>query len=94
MEGLPAGYHLGHLKIETVLGQGGFGITYRAQDLQNAQRLAVKEYFPAASATRTRGVRVSPRGPAYREDFNYGLQRFRNEAEMLARFNHSNIVRV
>lgn len=94
MEELPAGYRLGDLKIETVLGQGGFGITYLARDVRNTNRLAVKEYFPSASATRTHGVRVGPRSMATREDFDYGLQRFRNEAKMLARFDHANIVRV
>jgi serine/threonine protein kinase len=93
-EALPIGYRLTGYRIEAVLGQGGFGITYRAQDAMGARQHAIKEYFPATSAVRLHDLRVAPRSSAFHEEFEYGLQRFRNEAETLARFNHSNIVRV
>jgi serine/threonine protein kinase len=94
IEALPAGYRLDCYKIEGILGQGGFGITYRAQDLREDRRVAIKEYFPGASATRTRGARVCPRSSSAREEFSYGLQRFMKEAETLTRFSHPNIVKV
>jgi len=94
IEALPAGYRLDWYKIEGVLGQGGFGITYRAQDLKEGRRVAIKEYFPSASATRTGKARVCPRSSGAREEFSYGLQRFMKEAETLTRFSHPNIVKV
>ena len=46
---LPAGVALGRDRyvIEAVLGQGGFGITYRARDQQLQRWVAIKEFFPA-----------------------------------------------
>ncbi|MCR5160287.1 MAG: hypothetical protein K6C06_00795, partial [Lachnospiraceae bacterium] len=32
--------------VGRVLGQGGFGVTYLAQDAQTRMRVAIKEYFP------------------------------------------------
>jgi hypothetical protein len=87
---LPAGY-----RIEGVLGHGGFGITYRATDLANDRLVAMKEYLPAGFATRDPSVfSVHPTGPEDAEDFQWGLQRFEQEALTLAAFNHPNIVAV
>ncbi|HUT49409.1 MAG TPA: protein kinase [Alphaproteobacteria bacterium] len=92
---LPTGYELEGYRIEGVLGHGGFGITYRATDLANERQVAMKEYLPAGFATRDPAVfSVHPTGPEDAEDFNWGLQRFEQEALTLAAFNHSNIVAV
>ena len=40
-------------RIEKVLGQGGFGITYSALDVKSRQRVAVKELFPSRCVTRS-----------------------------------------
>lgn len=57
---LPTGTVLaGQYIIETVLGQGGFGITYEAKDHKTDERVAVKEFFPDAMATRTNQITVS-----------------------------------
>jgi len=73
--------------IGRVLGQGGFGITYLAWDSVEKRKVAVKEYFPQAIASRSPGasqaISVSER---VREHFNYGLQRFIEEAGVLALF--------
>ncbi|GMV40664.1 MAG: hypothetical protein AMXMBFR64_23800 [Myxococcales bacterium] len=66
------------------LGRGGFGITYLARDLQLKVRVAVKEYYPRSTATRSRdGVTVQPmrgNGDAYR----LGLESFIREAQMVS----------
>ncbi len=41
--------------VGRVLGQGGFGVTYLAQDAQTRMRIAIKEYFPADYVVRFPG---------------------------------------
>ena len=43
---LPIGYRLHQYRIESVLGAGGFGITYMAVHEALRTRAAIKEYFP------------------------------------------------
>jgi serine/threonine protein kinase len=82
--------------IGRVLGQGGFGITYLAWDLNLNLKLAVKEYLPQELAYRTGDhseVNIYKR--SLTDNFNYGLENFLEEARTLARFNeHPNIVSV
>lgn len=77
--------------IGRVLGQGGFGITYLAWDQTLNTRLAIKEYLPQAMATRYAGdTTVMPYSSASSKDgFNYGLERFLDEARTLARFSEN-----
>ncbi len=42
----------GRYIVGRVLGQGGFGITYLAQDDQTKERVAIKEYLPTDFAGR------------------------------------------
>jgi len=82
--------------IGRALGQGGFGITYLAWDLNLNTKLAVKEYLPQELAYRTGGQsEVSIYKKSLAENFNYGLEKFLDEARTIARFNeHPNIVSV
>ena len=49
---LSAGRMIGRYEVVSVLGQGGFGITYRARDSQLGREVAIKEYLPSALAVR------------------------------------------
>ncbi|MCC7411818.1 MAG: protein kinase [Gammaproteobacteria bacterium] len=91
---LPVGYRLHWYEIRTVLGQGGFGITYLAEDTNLAQPVALKEYMVAAFATRAGDSSVVPLSERHREDFAWGLSRFVAEGRTLAQFDHPSIVRV
>lgn len=93
---LPSGTVLnGRYILGRVLGQGGFGITYVAQDHKTGSLVAVKEYFPDTMAARTGGPSVSAYTGQREENFLYGKECFLNEAKTLAEFiGNPNIVRV
>lgn len=92
---LPDGTELvGDYRIERVLGAGGFGITYLADELALERRVTIKEYFPSDFAARANQRDASPRSQGCAGDYRWGLERFIEEAQTLARFNHPHIVRV
>jgi serine/threonine protein kinase len=93
---LPAGIKLADYVIERPLGGGGFGITYLARDSNLQLPVAIKEYFPSELVTRgaDNSVRVRASSPEQKEQYDWGLERFLDEARALATFRHPNIVRV
>jgi formylglycine-generating enzyme required for sulfatase activity len=91
---LPSGYRLAEFRIQSILGHGGFGITYRARDEDLHQDVAIKEYLPREVATRVEDSTVVPISEGDRETFEWGLDRFLEEARTLARFKHPNIIGV
>ncbi len=93
---LPIGHQLAEYTIESVLGHGGFGITYLAQDTALGAQVAIKEYLPHQFALRdnkTGVVLPNPSREAVR-DYHWGLKNFVKEARALAQFKHPHIVRV
>jgi len=91
---LPPGTLLaaGNYRIERLLGQGGFGLTYEAQDQSLGRAVAIKELFPAGSVRAGRAVR--PAGGLSRDELAAARARFLVEARVLARFHHPGIVQV
>ena len=92
---LPVGTVIGRYRVTGILGQGSFGITYRAHDDQLERDVAVKEYLPTTFAVRHGGLSVVPNSTGATEDFAWGRQRFVDEGRTLAGFQRApGIVRV
>jgi len=91
---LRAGFYLGEFEITTVIGEGGFGIVYLAEDHSLGRRVALKEYMPSSLAQRVGGTLVSVKSERHRETFEAGLRSFVNEARLLAQFDHPSLVKV
>ncbi len=91
-DALPVGTMLSEYRIDRLLGQGGFGITYRASDTQLGRTVAIKEFLPVATAFRRSLEIVARTNEA--AHFEKGLNRFLDEARTLAQFRHPNIVHV
>lgn len=91
---LPSGtsLHGDAFTIQSALGQGGFGITYRGEDSALRRAVAIKEFFPQNSMRRNNDVQ--PPSSISAEDFANARETFLDEARILAQFQHPNIVDV
>jgi serine/threonine protein kinase len=73
--------------IGRALGHGGFGVTYLAWDIGLETRLAVKEYLPHGVVGRGAGeTKVSAYSQQTQQEFEWGLDRFLEEARTLKKF--------
>ncbi len=91
---LEMGTTLGEYQLKSVLGVGGFGMTYLAWDTNLEKHVAIKEYLPGDLALRALDGSVVPVSTDHQYDYQWGLERFIIEARTLARFSHPHIVRV
>ncbi|AGU47381.1 putative serine/threonine protein kinase [Variovorax paradoxus B4] len=91
---LDAGHRLDEFELLEVIGEGGFGIVYRAYDHSLQREVAIKEYMPSMLARRVGDDSVHVRSDRLTATFQAGLRSFINEARTLAQFSHPALVRV
>jgi serine/threonine protein kinase len=91
---LAVGTRLQEFVIESVIGAGGFGIVYKANDTQLHRTVAIKEYMPSSMAARSEGSTISLRSASHAQDFETGKTGFISEARMLAKFKHEALIEV
>ena len=93
-DALPQGHALsgGAYVVDSLLGRGGFGLTYLCAEPALLRWVAVKELFPPG-ATRSAAEVVAPRGTSG-EDWTKARRAFESEARKLAGFADASIVRV
>lgn len=91
---LGAGHRLDEFELREVIGEGGFGIVYRAYDHSLQREVAIKEYMPSMLARRVGDNSVHVRSERLTATFQAGLRSFINEARTLAQFSHPALVRV
>ena len=91
------GAHLqgGKYKIEKVLGQGGFGITYLAEHTGLGRKVALKEFFMQEHCNRDADTaQVSVPSVGSKELVERFRQKFLKEARMIASFDNGNIIKI
>ncbi|MGR7312313.1 serine/threonine protein kinase [Klebsiella aerogenes] len=94
LNALPVGYRFNEFEIKEVIGGGGFGIVYRAWDHQLERTIAIKEFMPSSLAVRNEDMTLVLRSERFSKAFSAGLNSFIQEARLLARFNHPNLLHV
>lgn len=95
--GLKVGAMLRHdtYRIEKILGQGGFGITYLATDINLDKKVAIKEFFPKNYCDRddtTSQVTLGTQGS--KEFVNKLKNKFLKEARNIAKFDYPSIIKI
>ena len=94
---LPVGKILknGEYKIEKVLGQGGFGITYLAEQTGLGRKVALKEFFMQEHCNRDADTsHVSVGSVGSKELVERFRQKFLKEARLIASFDNGNIIKI
>ncbi len=91
---LAPGAVIDNLRVDRVLGQGAFGVTYLVTDLVLDQSFALKEYLPRDQVSRIEDGRLQPLGQEAAQQFSAGLVHFLEEGRTAARFDHPNVVKV
>ena len=85
----------GKYRIERVLGQGGFGITYLATQISLNRRVAIKELFVGGigqAINERRGNQVIVFNVANQMYFDQQKEKFKKEALRVANLNHPSLV--
>ena len=84
----------GKYRIIRVLGQGGFGITYHAENILLGKKVAIKEFFPKDFCGRDNTSHLTLGTQNNAETVSKLKNRFLKEAENISKLNHPGIVHI
>ena len=84
----------GKYRIIRFIGQGGFGITYLAENVLLGYQVAIKEFFPKDYCGRNTNNHLTLGTESNREIVNKLKARFLKEARNIAKLDHPGIVKV
>ena len=84
----------GRYRLESVIGEGTFWLTYLATDQETEEPVIIKEYLPAVLARRREDGEVDARQEVLRGAFTAGGVRVLEEAAILAKIEHPAIAAV
>ena len=82
----------GRYLVGIALGAGGFGITYKCWDMKMSGVCAIKEYFPSKFAHRSLGELIVSVRPENQDKYSRIMKRFLEEAELLKKLKHENVI--
>ena len=82
------------LRVDRVLGQGTFGITYLVTDEVLGKSFALKEFLPRKYSVRKEDGSLQAASKSSEDLFNAGLSHFLTEGRTVAPLDHPNIVTV
>lgn len=84
----------GKYQVIKVLGQGGFGITYLAENTMLEKRVALKEFFPKELCGRDNTSHLTLGTQNNAETVERLRERFLKEAKNIAKLDHPSIVKI
>lgn len=85
----------GAYRIERILGQGGFGITYLAYEVSLERYVAIKEFFPKDYCDREATTSQVTLGTGNTRDFVETLKaKFLREAKYIAKLDHPGVIKI
>ena len=85
----------GKYKIIRTLGQGGFGITYLAEQVMLGRKVAIKEFFYKECCDREKGTsHVTLGTQSNRETVQKFMSKFLKEARTISQLDHPNIIKI
>jgi formylglycine-generating enzyme required for sulfatase activity/serine/threonine protein kinase len=90
---LAPGSRVENLRIDRILGEGAWGVTYLVTDEVLDTSFALKEFLPQDDAVRSNDGRLRARD-GHDERFTSGLAHFLEEGRTLAGLDHPNVVKV
>lgn len=85
----------GKYRIISTLGQGGFGITYLAEQVMLGRKVAIKEFFYKECCDREEGTsHVTLGTQSNRETVQKFMSKFLKEARTISQLDHPNIIKI